>query len=285
MNRYSKTAAIVDLAIRRVLTIHEQEDDEWRLTLDRQALTRTKLDPYEKKLVHALFPDEETETELSSLKHKFVSGLKTIRDSTLDHLVGTGYFRKRPDRVSAKWVGWTFLVLIGLFIFGLWQQPPWTYWVLSFGCIVGMFIIAAHMPRRTRRGLDALVRIKGMEEYLVTAEKERMKKLPMDHFERLLPYAIALGVHDRWAKAFAGLYDQPPEWYRSRQTGAFDTLDLNSRVNGMNRSVGANLLAGPRTATRSSKAGWSGGWSGGGGFSSGGGFSGGGFGGGGGGGW
>ena len=70
-------------------------------------------------------PDGETETVLSSLKHKFVKGLKGMRDSVLDHLVGTGFFPKRPDRVIARWGGWTFLVLIVLVILGLWQQWPW----------------------------------------------------------------------------------------------------------------------------------------------------------------
>ena len=93
-----------------------------------------------------------------------------------------------------------------------------------------MFLIARQMPRRTTKGLDALARVKGMEEYLVTAEKERMKTMPLNHFETLLPFAVALGVQKRWAKAFEGLFDKPPDWYRSNRTG-FDAVLMNSSLN------------------------------------------------------
>lgn len=276
------TAAIVDLAVRGILTIHEEEDDDYRLELHKDVLSKTSLESYEKRLVKSLFEGDATEVDLSSLKHAFVKDLKVVRESILDHLVGTKYFQRRPDKVMERWCGWTSLVLIGLVVLGIWQGWPWPYWALSLVCITGMFFLSRLMPRRTKRGLDALARIKGMEEYLVTAEKERMKELPLDHFETLLPYAIALGVQKRWAKAFAGLYEKPPEWFQSHRSG-FDSLLLYYALANMNRSVGSNLMSGPRAASSTGGSGWGGGWSGSGGFS--GGFSGGGFGGGGGGGW
>ena len=39
-----------------------------------------------------------------------------------------------------------------------------------------------------------------------------MVKTP-EMFEKFLPYAMALGVEDNWAKAFDGIYNQPPSWY------------------------------------------------------------------------
>jgi uncharacterized membrane protein YgcG len=110
-----------------------------------------------------------------------------------------------------------------------------------------------------------------------------MKTLPLDHFEKLLPYAVALGVQKRWAKAFEGLFTRPPDWYKTDHAG-FNVAWMNRSLGRMNTSVGSTLMSGPRAARSSGGSGWSGGWSGGGGFSSGG-SSGGGFGGGGGGGW
>ncbi len=32
-------------------------------------------------------------------------------------------------------------------------------------------------------------------------------------FSKFLPYAVALDVADNWAKAFEGIYQDPPDWY------------------------------------------------------------------------
>ena len=276
------TAAILDLAVRGIFTIHEH-DDNYRLKLHRDRLASTKLQSFEKKIVDSLFDEDETEIELSSLRYKFVTKLKRIRDSIMDRLVGLGYFVKRPDRVRDRWAGRTVLALIALVVIGIATKSPWPYYVVSFLCIIPMFVLARYMPRRTKKGLEALARIRGVEEYLVTAEKDRMAKLPLKTMEGLLPFAVALGVHERWAEIFGQLYEEAPEWMQS-SSGRVHTGALNPWVRGMNRNVGSTMMSGPRAKT-SKSSGWSGGWSGGGGFSSGGGFSGGGFGGGGGGGW
>jgi hypothetical protein len=43
-----------------------------------------------------------------------------------------------------------------------------------------------------------------------------------DLFSKFLPYAIALDVADNWAKAFEGIYQEPPKWYMSH--GEFRTF-------------------------------------------------------------
>lgn len=278
------TAAIIHLAVQGVITIHEEDDgDDFRLELHPEVRQKTSLRTYEKRLVDNMFDGDETSVMLSELKHEFVAGLKAVKNSVLDRLVSKGYFQKRPDKAIERWSGLSFLALVGLVILGVVTQAPLPYWLLSLVAVVAMFVIARQMPRRTTKGLDALTRVKGMEEYLVTAEKERMKTMPLNHFETLLPFAVALGVQKRWAKAFEGLFDKPPDWYRSNRTG-FDAVLMNSSLNRMNSNVGSTLMSGPRAAKSTGGSGWSGGWSGGGGFSSGG-SSGGGFGGGGGGGW
>ncbi|GKW16941.1 membrane protein [Pectobacterium carotovorum subsp. carotovorum] len=70
---------------------------------------------------------------------------------------------------------------------------------LGFFCIV---------PRHTKKGLAGMSVAKGMTLYLRTAEERRYETLyPPDervtHFERMLPYALALGVGETWANTFA----------------------------------------------------------------------------------
>ncbi len=62
----------------------------------------------------------------------------------------------------------------------------------------------------TREGRAVLDRIAGFKQYLSITERERLDRLtaPKDTpeiFERYLPYAIALGVENRWADRFAGV--------------------------------------------------------------------------------
>ena len=275
------TAAIVDLAVRGVITIEELEKD-WELTLHPEKRDAEELSGFEKKLLAGLFRGDKTTVRMKTLKHKFFKDLKGIRSGVLTDLVTKGLFEKRPDKVMERWFGLTLLAVGIMAVVGFRADVTWLYWAILVPAALGMFIIAKQMPRRTRKGLDALARVRGLEEYIVTAEAERMKDLPMVHFDQVLPFAIALGLHDRWAEAFDGIYEQEPTWYRSRD-GRLDSWMIARGVGGMDRGVGNNLLAAPRSQGGTGGRSWGGGWSGGGGFS--GGSSGGGFGGGGGGGW
>lgn len=71
-------------------------------------------------------------------------------------------------------------------------------------CVVFRCLI----PRYTQQGLNDLATAKGLKLYLGTAEKNRFQHLyppeqTVDHFERLLPVALALGVGKTWANSFA----------------------------------------------------------------------------------
>jgi uncharacterized membrane protein YgcG len=281
LDRHDVTAGIVGLAVKGALTIQDR-DGERRLILHPKQMASADLSVFEKKLVGHLFADDVKEVELTSLKYEFVKKLQSLRHAVLDHLVRRKLFPRRPDRVVSGWVGWTLLALLAPIALGLLLKLPAIYWVALVGAAIGMFLFVPHMPRRTSRGLDALARVRGMQEYMVTAEKQRMKSLPMESFERLLPYAIAFGIHDRWIAAFSDLFTRKPDWYDSDR--AWTPHVFRSGLDSLRSDVGDSLYSGPRPAQTSGSGGWGGGWSGGSGFS-GGGSSGGGFGGGGGGGW
>ncbi|MGH9565990.1 MAG: DUF2207 family protein, partial [Candidatus Angelobacter sp.] len=118
------------------------------------------------------------------------------------------------------------------------------------------------------------VEILGFQEFMTRVDADRLKRMPSDTFEKFLPYAMALGVEHRWAKAFEGIIQNPPAWYQG-DWATFNTFYFVNSLGYMTQQTSSAFVAAPRSSSRSS--GWSGG-----GFSSGG-FSGGGFGGGGGG--
>ena len=71
------------------------------------------------------------------------------------------------------------------------------------------------MPARTVPGARALERVLGFEEFLRRVEGDRLERVVKtpEMFERFLPFAMAFGVERKWAKAFQGIYREPPDWY------------------------------------------------------------------------
>jgi uncharacterized membrane protein YgcG len=143
------------------------------------------------------------------------------------------------------------------------------------------FLMGAPTPLGTRMmdGID------GLRQYLTLAEKERMNmagvpEMSPQHFERLLPYAVALGVEKPWSETFdrwllaaaAGAAAYQPAWYHGDH---FTAGSFGDRMGGFAGSMASTMTSSLPPPPKSSSSG----------FSSGGGFSGGGGGGGGGGGW
>ena len=102
---------------------------------------------------------------------------------------------------------------------------------------------SASAPFRSR--IAAIIAFLSLAEPVVpnrriTAEESRMKSLPMETFERLLPYAIAFGIHDRWIKAFAGLFDANPEWLDTDRTDWGPRIFRRS-INDLGSDVSSNM--------------------------------------------
>jgi len=141
------------------------------------------------------------------------------------------------------------------------------------------------MKNYTPEGRKLMDRLEGLRMYMSTAEKERIKTfarvdMPEDtpqHFESLLPYAIALGVEKEWASRFdqvlkAAQYN--PDWYAG--TYPIYHMGAASFMTGLSGGLGTAVAS--SSMAPGSSSGFGGGFGGGG-------FSGGGGGGGGGGGW
>ena len=135
------------------------------------------------------------------------------------------------------------------------------------------------MSAPTSEGRQVLDRIGGFKQYLSVTERERLDRMtpPEDTpelFERYLPYAIALGVENRWAERFSGVLaaaaaqgQQGFSWYSGSDSPWRD-------AGGFTRSVGSSLassVSSASTAPGSSSGSGGGGSSGGGGGGGGGG--------------
>lgn len=289
------SAAIIDFAVRGYIRIEEiREDRTFYDTVDYRLVKLRKphgLKGYELAIFDEIFASGD-QTTLSELKYEFYRVIPRVRDAIYEHLTEMRYFAGNPDRVRRGYLwgglGLLLVLTIGMAI----VQNVAVGRVFLFPLLVSVVlsipvvrVLSKRMPRKTRRGRLAWEQIAGLEEYIRRAETSDIERQERTNvFERLLPYALALDIADKWTDAFQDIYTTPPAWFALSDPSSFSMLLF---VQSMNRSVSrmhSALPAQPRPVATSSSGGWSGGgWSSGG--FSGGGFSGGGFGGGGGGSW
>lgn len=221
--------------------------------------------------------------EMDDIKNKFYTTAAIVRKESENNLVREAYLPKTPAKAKSP------LIVTAVVFYVLTFMAGSRNGLMFFGCLVSALIasrFAMVMPSRTAKGVEALEKIYGLKLYLETAEKERIKMLQSPNakyapktnepvktiqlFEKLLPYAMVLGVEKEWAKEFEGIYQDPPNWYG----GNFNSFNAGLFIGSLNSSMSAIGAAAFSAPSSSGGSGFSGG-----------GFSGGGGGGGGGGGW
>ena len=288
------TAGMVDLAVRGFLRIEEIEKDGFLSKLVGKEDFRlvglggredwAKLKNHEQRLLEGLFGvgvGDPGSVKMSSLQHEFYEHLPSIKDGIFSQLISRDYYKRRPDKVLATYLGIGAVVMViglgaGIPLAEYLQMSQLTAILAGVLTAVPIWIFGFFMPARTVKGTRVLERILGFEEFLDRVETERYRRMitSPEMFEKYLPYAMAFGVEGKWASAFDDIYKEPPDWYRGRWDRGFRPTYFVHTIGSMSSVASTAMASGPRSSGGS-------GFSGGGG----GGFSGGGMGGGGGGGW
>lgn len=289
------TASIVGLAVKGFIKIEEKElfalEETNEITknvlkfakffsffdITDYSLTKTKktdasLTEFEQKLMGALFESGKT-ISISELKNKFYKNIPDLNKIIYKCLISKNYFKSSPDMIRASYKIAGFIISVLGLILGIIVSENIGEGAILAGILTGvpLFGFARFMPAKTISGAKALIDVKGFEEFLSRAEKDRLERMKDENlFEKYLPYAIALNVVDRWASAFEGIYQKPPEWYSSpRGFGVFSTNNFASRIDGAMSKMSAAMASAPRSSGSGSASG--GGGSSGGGFGGGGG--------------
>jgi len=277
------SATLVDLAVRGYLRIEQTGDaggePDFLFRRLRPVAGDPGLRPVEALILSRLFGgDGSRDTRLlSEVRRDYDNVFPPLRDGVYRALVLDGLFPSSPGVVRSEWLvaGVALLALAGVVF--VWSSDWLGVRPLTLALGLGLSgaavcAFAPLMPRKTMRGAQMLVRVRGFQDFLERAEKDRLARMPADTLHHWLPWAIALGVSERWIFNFQGLKVDAPTWYVGRDP--FSLSNYNLAVNSLNSRTEQAILTSRRGAG-------GGGWSGGSGFS--GGFSGGGMGGGGGG--
>ena len=236
--------------------------------------------PFEMELMKSLFPGSLPGILVSSLKNRFYTNLDILKETLYRELIRKKYFLKDPEQVKKSYSVVGILIIVFSSLIFLLLNPD-SIGRSIIACIltgIPVLVFAKFMPAKTKAGASAYMDILGFQEFMNRAEKDRLERMgDKDLFSKFLPYAIALDVADNWAKAFEGIYQEPPHWYVS-PTGfaTFSPYPFTHAIHSVTSDLSSAMFSSPR--------GSSGGGGNGGGFG-GGGSSGGGFGGGGGGSW
>jgi len=281
------TTVIIDFAVRGFIKIKELKEKkllffdstDYELLITKDYKTAPGIQSHETKILDAIF-EGSSSIKISDLKLKFYKHIQGIKDEIYENLTKGGYFSGNPEHIRGIYLGIGIALCVISFIFfsGIMLLMGLTFALVIPVCGALFIIFSKFMPRKTLKGANAYVHIKGLEEYIRTAEKDRIKFQEKENlfFEKLLPYAMVLGMSEKWAEAFKDIVKKQPDWFEG-QMDTFNTMYLVDRLNHFSSTTNTAFASSPRSSGGSSA------WGGGSGFS--GGFSGGGFGGGGGGGW
>lgn len=277
------TATLVDLAVRGYIRIEEKTEikffgmsksTDYIFHILRASSDWNELRPHEKHYMEALLksaPDGYS-VKVSDLEDKFYTSLPKIRTAIYNRLVFNGYYQKRPDKVKELWIGLS--VVVAVLLFGLFAISMKMTWVLfspvalilaAVASTIVMFVFAMIMPARTEPGARAREAALGFKEFLSRVESERYRKMitSPEMFERYLPFAMAFGVGDKWARAFEDIYREPPTWYVGGN-GHFSATSFSHSISEMSSAAASSMSSSP-SSSGSGGGGSSGGGGGGGG--------------------
>jgi len=155
------------------------------------------------------------------------------------------------------------IIILSVFLTILTSSSQWKSIFAGAITALPVIVFGRVMPAKTRTGASAYMDVLGFREFLTRAEKDKLERMgDKNLFSKFLPYAIALGVENKWAKAFEGIYQDQPNWYVS--PGGFRTFSPQSFSSSIN-SLTSNLASATFSSPRGSGAGGSGSSGGGGG--------------------
>src|SRR5438067_1893129 len=279
------TAILVDLAVRGYLKITEVEQAHLLMFKKKDYLFESlkepaewnQLAPFERTLLENLFAFGGKQVHLSDLRNRFYTAIPAIKGGVISALKSKGMYTVDPDSAGFYWIlgavaiGVPVYILYKLFHVDFFNSDWLTFVAIGVSALI-VFFFSRLMTAKSQLGARTVVQIKGFQEFMNRVDSDRLKRMPPDTFEKYLPFAMALGVEHRWAKAFAGIVQNPPTWYVSPAGGMFNSYAFVHSMNDMTSFASETFTSAPRASSSGS------------GFSGGGdsGFSGGGFGGGGG---
>jgi len=239
-------ATLVDLAVRGAVRIETTDDVRTAVLVDVGIATA----PHEKALLTGLFPKQQPGAEVRLLAPAVgdtrpARAAETMVDALRKQVEERRWYTRMPRRskvVESAGYGWmslgcgAFLAalagLIGLIVwmvkFGApsWLGPAIVVVVPVLAVLSGVLdvVLERRRGRRTALGRALTDQVIGFRQYLTTAEANQLRfEDGEDIFSRYLPWAVVLGLADRWQQLCQQLVESgrltaAPTWYSGPTT-------------------------------------------------------------------
>ncbi len=270
------TAALIDLAVKRYVSIHQEGRQYW---VERDTGAETDLSDDELALAGTLIAGH-ARVDFKQDNYEDIQAAITAHKRPLVADYQPRYFVSNTG-YAVTGILLSVIVIVLTFILSMQGAVAQTIppIVITIGLIIIGVIFSITLRSYTKEGRRLMDAVEGFKLYLSVTEKDRMNLLdPPDRtpeiFEKYLPFALALGVEQRWSQQFAGIFARMeaegrpyvPLWYVGPYWNAH-----NPAVFAENLGTGFSNVISSSATPPGSKSGFGGGGGGGGGFSGGGG--------------
>lgn len=153
---------------------------------------------FERTIFYGLFSGGITIVKVSTLKNTFYTHMKKAKKQLDEEMTFKDYYEPASRNLAKV----TYILAIIMFMIGV-MFGRLDYLISFILSAIIFFIFARIMPKKTRRGLKIYQLVGGFKEFIERVEKPRLKRLlkkDPNYFDKILPYAIALGIEKRWQK-------------------------------------------------------------------------------------
>lgn len=209
------TAALIDLAVKRVISIEEIPADRFLSKKDyfiRKIGSQAeidKLDVINRYLLESILPGPINSILVSRFRDEVQFNMVGLKKRVKEYLVEKGLFSKIGFNLKTGMLALVG-VIISIFYFLFQSELILFFPSLAINlsiCMAIIVVFAFLMPQLTFLGANVLNQIYGFKLYMQTAERYRSKFNDKENiFDKFLPYAIVFNMTHDWAKKMRTIY-------------------------------------------------------------------------------
>ncbi|MGI6084586.1 MAG: DUF2207 domain-containing protein [Acetivibrionales bacterium] len=179
----------------------------------------------------------------------------------------------KKGRINQVFIAFVFTLLsIGLSIYLAIESGMLIYMIIAIAGSIILAFLSCRCNKRTSIGTWYEERLVGFRDFLKATELDRIKLLVNEnpqYFYNVMPFAMVLGVTDKWAKNFDNIMVSPPNWYFTATPSMFNASGFAINLEQSLRGISSDISSRPSSSSGgSSDGGSAGGGTGGGGGSS-----------------
>ncbi|MDP9177475.1 MAG: DUF2207 domain-containing protein [Gemmatimonadota bacterium] len=276
------SAEVLDLAVGGHLRINRDKrllKDSWRL--DRNEAASAPASASHGVLLNLLFPGGKKSLELKNTNAAIVSAAQDAHKKELDRESHPRYFKRNTRSLLIAAAIAVLAAAAAFVISGGFGIPVIV--AIAVAMVVTLIVFGRLVRAPTNEGRELMDEIEGLKLYLSVAERDELASIrgpgqpPMldaEHYEALLPYAVALEVEEAWTEKFTAAVGAAAAAEAASRMSWYSGRGPITNLGDFSRSMGSSLSSQISSASSppgSSSGGGGGGSSGGGGGGGGGG--------------